>query len=273
MFGFSLLYLFLIFALLVDLARVRSGRLAGPRWTSGAGARADIRARNRALVVVLVALVALFYASPSCGSGARSWPRGAAGRRRRRGRPCWSWSPWSPGWAGCVCVGAALSHVLRRDRVWRHDPARRGRTRRGSRRLVTVRFDAQTAPDLDWEFRPQTPSVTVHPGEQTPGLLPRHQPQRSAGHRTATYNVTPTKTGIYFDKLQCFCFSASIWRRARAPIWGSCSSSIPTSLKDPDTRDVDTITLSYTMFRAPRTEPARRRPAPKRAGTLPAAHP
>src|SRR5947207_12316929 len=32
--------------------------------------------------------------------------------------------------------------------------------------LVTVRFDAQIAPDLAWEFRPMTGEVTLHPGEQ-----------------------------------------------------------------------------------------------------------
>src|SRR5262249_34984902 len=32
--------------------------------------------------------------------------------------------------------------------------------------LVTVRFDAATAPDLAWEFRPLESEVRVHPGEQ-----------------------------------------------------------------------------------------------------------
>src|SRR5579864_5505164 len=32
--------------------------------------------------------------------------------------------------------------------------------------LVTVRFDAETAPGLAWEFRPLVGEVRVHPGEQ-----------------------------------------------------------------------------------------------------------
>src|SRR6266550_1872189 len=33
--------------------------------------------------------------------------------------------------------------------------------------LVTVRFDAQVAPGLDWEFRPLTRAIAVHPGMQS----------------------------------------------------------------------------------------------------------
>src|SRR5438874_6978522 len=32
--------------------------------------------------------------------------------------------------------------------------------------LITVSFDAQVAPGLNWEFRPLTSAATVHPGEQ-----------------------------------------------------------------------------------------------------------
>src|ERR1700758_3358439 len=32
--------------------------------------------------------------------------------------------------------------------------------------LITVRFDAQIAPGLDWEFRPLQTAVAVHPGAQ-----------------------------------------------------------------------------------------------------------
>src|SRR5690348_8317939 len=73
--------------------------------------------------------------------------------------------------------------------------------------LLTVRFDAQTAPGLDWEFRPLKEAVTVHPGEQNQVFFRAVNHSKTSVTARAIYNVTPNKIGIYFDKLQCFCFS------------------------------------------------------------------
>jgi len=126
-------------------------------------------------------------------------------------------------------------------------------------RLVTVRFNTDTAPDLAWEFRPVQPAVTVRPGEQTLVLFRAVNRSKSELVGTATFNVTPLKTGQYFDKIQCFCFTEQRLAPGESVDMPVSFYVDPAMLDDPNTREVDTITLSYTMFRA-RT-PVAERPA------------
>ena len=129
---------------------------------------------------------------------------------------------------------------------------------------VRVSFDAQTAQGLDWEFRPLTPSVIVYPGAQTQVLF--RAVNRSAKPITAraVYNVTPTKIGIYFDKLQCFCFSNQTLQPGEKVDMPVVFFVDPAMMKDPDTREVRSITLSYTMFRAANASPPSAEAAPTR---------
>jgi cytochrome c oxidase assembly protein subunit 11 len=126
--------------------------------------------------------------------------------------------------------------------------------------VVTVRFDAATAADLGWDFRPLENAVQVHPGEQREVFFRavNRTPETVTG--SATYNVTPAKTGIYFDKLQCFCFNAQQLGPGESRDMGVVFFVDPDLLTDPGTSDVRTITLSYTMFRAPQSDAPAEKP-------------
>jgi len=115
--------------------------------------------------------------------------------------------------------------------------------------VITVRFDAETAPDLGWDFSPVKREVRLHPGERSEVFFRAVNRSPEAVTGTATYNVTPTKSGIYFDKLQCFCFTEQRLLPGESRDMGVVFFVDPDILRDPETRDVHTITLSYTMFR------------------------
>lgn len=123
-------------------------------------------------------------------------------------------------------------------------------TARISKQTVTVAFDTNVAPGLPWRFEPDQRAVTVHLGEQKLVYFTAENlsDQSIVGH--ATFNVTPLRSGIYFNKIQCFCFSEErldAHQKVDMPVVFYVD---PAFGKDADMRDVAQITLGYTFFRA-----------------------
>jgi cytochrome c oxidase assembly protein subunit 11 len=127
--------------------------------------------------------------------------------------------------------------------------------------VVTVRFNAEISNDLNWEFRPLQSEVRVHPGEQAQVFFRAINRSRDGVTGQATFNVTPAKSGIYFDKLQCFCFNAQYLAPGESKDMAVVFFVDPDMLKDPDTNDVHTITLSYSMFKAANQQSDRQKTA------------
>ena len=117
--------------------------------------------------------------------------------------------------------------------------------------LITVRFDAQVAPGLNWDFRPLKKAIAVHPGAQNQVFFRAVNRTAAPVTAQAVYNVAPTKAGIYFDKLQCFCFNSQTLAPGQSVDMGVVFFVDPDIWSDPGTSEVRAITLSYTMFRAP----------------------
>jgi cytochrome c oxidase assembly protein subunit 11 len=118
-------------------------------------------------------------------------------------------------------------------------------------RVITVRFNADVAgTNLPWSFTPVQREVKVRVGEEH--LIHYHAVNRGkeAVIGTATFNVTPAKAGIYFQKIACFCFSEQRLDAGESVDMPVSFFIDPEIAKDPNTRDLDTITLSYTFFRA-----------------------
>jgi cytochrome c oxidase assembly protein subunit 11 len=117
-------------------------------------------------------------------------------------------------------------------------------------RMITVRFDANTAPDLPWEFRPQQLTMQLRVGETGLAFYDAHNLTDRPLAGQAGYNVAPFSVGGYFDKIACFCFSLQVLQPGESVEMPVSFYVDPAMLDDPETRDVTEITLSYTMYPA-----------------------
>ena len=119
-----------------------------------------------------------------------------------------------------------------------------------AKRMVTVQFDSNVEPGLPWRFAPEQRAVKVHLGEQKLVYFSAENTsdQPIVGH--ATFNVTPLQTGIYFNKIQCFCFTEERLDPHQKVDMPVVFFVDPAFGKDSELRDIDTITLAYTFFRS-----------------------
>ena len=114
-------------------------------------------------------------------------------------------------------------------------------------KTIVVRFDANQR-GLPWEFKPERPTDTVSIGARDMSIFIAKNLSSQPMTGTATFNVTPALAGKYFNKIQCFCFTEQrleAGQEVRMPVLYYVDPKIMT---DPETKDIEEITLSYTFF-------------------------
>jgi cytochrome c oxidase assembly protein subunit 11 len=124
------------------------------------------------------------------------------------------------------------------------------------KRVLIVRFDANVAPGLPWQFEPETPSVSLRTGETKTVFYKVTNSADRPISATAAYNVSPDQAGGYFDKLACFCFSEQTLQAHETAEWPVVFFLDPALEQDETMRHVGAVTLSYTFF-ASRNAPAK----------------
>lgn len=122
-------------------------------------------------------------------------------------------------------------------------------------RTIAVRFDSNVTPGLPWKFVPEQNEVKVRIGEVvTVQYKVVNQAAREITAQ-ASYNVSPPQVGIYFNKINCFCFTEQTLKAGETREMAVVFYIDPSIVKDRDQDDLNTITLSYTFYRLP--DPAR----------------
>ena len=122
---------------------------------------------------------------------------------------------------------------------------------RAGHRLLRVAFDANVAPGLPWRFEPETEAIHLRTGKAATVFFRAENRSDREIAATAVFNVTPEIAGGWFDKVQCFCFSEQRLGPHETAEWPVVFFLDPKLESDPSMAQVDSITLSYTLFAAP----------------------
>jgi cytochrome c oxidase assembly protein subunit 11 len=114
--------------------------------------------------------------------------------------------------------------------------------------VISVRFDANTDRGMPWQFRPEQVTQEVTLGGRRMAIYVARNDSDQPVTGTATFNVEPQAAGKYFNKVQCFCFTEQTLQphqEVRMPVIFFVDPKIK---DDPDARNIEQITLSYTFY-------------------------
>ena len=111
-------------------------------------------------------------------------------------------------------------------------------------RTVTIRFDGNVTPGLPWHFEPVQNTMEVKIGENNLAFYRATNTSDQPVRGTAIYNVFPEIAAVYFNKLQCFCFTEQLLQPGETVEFPVSFFVDPQIVNDRDARAVTHITLS-----------------------------
>ena len=122
---------------------------------------------------------------------------------------------------------------------------------------ISVRFDGNVEGGMPWRFGPEQVTEEMRIGERKIAYYTAENLSKHPITGIASFNVEPESAGLYFKKIQCFCFNQQTLQpheKVRMPVLYYVDPAI---LNDPETAGTTQITLSYTFHdTAPRGKPA-----------------
>jgi cytochrome c oxidase assembly protein subunit 11 len=112
---------------------------------------------------------------------------------------------------------------------------------------ISVRFDGNVENGMPWRFGPDQVTEDMRIGERKIAYFTAENLSDHAITGVASFNVEPDLAGLYFKKIQCFCFNQQTLQpheKVRMPVLYYVDPAI---LKDPESAATTQITLSYTF--------------------------
>jgi cytochrome c oxidase assembly protein subunit 11 len=115
-------------------------------------------------------------------------------------------------------------------------------------RPIAVSFDANVAPGLPWDFKPMQREVNPKIGETIEIKFYAENKSDQPTRGQAIFNVSPVEAGVYFNKVQCFCFNETDLAPGEKREMPVVFYVDPDITKAPETKDITALTLSYTFY-------------------------
>ncbi|KAL3688620.1 hypothetical protein R1sor_014929 [Riccia sorocarpa] len=150
------------------------------------------------------------------------------------------------------CQATGYGGTVQRRETVEEKVARHG-TEAANRELV-VTFNADVADSMPWKFTPCQHQVKVRPGQSTLVFYTAENTSKEAITGVSTYNVTPMQAGVYFNKIQCFCFEEQRLRAGEKIDMPVLFYIDPEFAEDPKMENISSLILSYTFFKVEEDE-------------------
>ena len=121
-------------------------------------------------------------------------------------------------------------------------------------RTITVYFNSNVAAGLPWSFEPERRTIDVKLGEVVTVYYKVINEAARVTTGQAAYNVNPSTTGIYFEKINCFCFTEQTLKPGEKRDMAVVFYVDPKLAKNSEQNGTKMITLSYTFYPAKEPE-------------------
>ncbi|KAJ6818152.1 putative cytochrome c oxidase assembly protein COX11, mitochondrial [Iris pallida] len=147
------------------------------------------------------------------------------------------------------CQATGYGGTVQRRESVEDKIARHNREGTATSRELVVQFNADVADGMPWKFSPTQREVRVKPGESALAFYTAENRSSAPITGVSTYNVTPMKAAVYFNKIQCFCFEEQRLlpgEQIDMPVFFYIDPEFET---DPKMDGINNLILSYTFFK------------------------